>query len=333
VDARAWAGAAFPVGRADLLVGWRSADDDGDRPMLIEERPTWLRLVFKVRGSAFPRVWKRVAFITLLSVVFTRLQRYPEFHISLSMMPFLIVGLPLGIILGFRNNAAYDRYWEGRKLWGALVNVSRAFTRQLTTLVEGGPDRDIALRVVAFAHALRMQLRGERAWDELRDLLPAAEISAFEHEPNPAAAIVHRTGEKLRAAYDAGRIDKYFFPVLEGSLSQMNDIQGGCERIKKTPTPLGYAIFIHRAVAAYCFLLPFGIEDSTHELTPVVAFFIAYAFFSLDAIGDTLDDPFRVDQHHLPLTSLCRGIEIYVRARLGQEDLPPAIAPRGDVLD
>jgi ion channel-forming bestrophin family protein len=312
--------------------------------MIIEENPTWLRLVFKVQGSALPRIWLRLAFITSISVVFTFLQRYEIFRVSLSLTPFLIVGLPLGIILGFRNSSAYDRYWEGRRLWGSLVNVSRTYTRQIMTLIVPPADAEgsrratelqhtLILFVVAFAHALRMQLRGQKRLGEIASLLPPEDAAKLEGQYNPAAWIVHRAGERLAEARRAGWIDPFHVPVLEQSFTQMIDVQGGCERIKSTPTPLGYAIFIHRAVAAYCFLLPFGIEESVHALTPIVVFFVAYAFFSLDAIGTALDDPFRLDRHHLPLSAISRSIEIYVRQRLGETQLPEPLTPEAGVLD
>lgn len=314
--------------------------------MIIVEQPSWLRLVFRMHGSAFPRIWRRVLFITAIAVVFTRLQKYPTFHYSLSLTPFLLVGLPLGIILGFRNTAAYDRYWEGRKLWGALVNVSRTLTRQIMTLVVAKPGsdeptadeiaarhRELCLRTIAFVHAVRLQLRRERTFEELADLLPPGEVASFGKEPNPAAAILHGTGVRLLAARQAGLVEPVCYPLLEGSLAQLTDVLGACERIKNTPAPVGYAIFIHRAVAMYCLLLPFGVADAIGVLTPLVAFFVAYAFFSLDAIGDALEDPFRIDQHHLPLTAISRNIEIYVRARLGETDLPPVLTPRNGILD
>jgi ion channel-forming bestrophin family protein len=312
--------------------------------MVIDERPSWLRLVFRVHGSAFPRIWRRLLVISVVAVISTAIERYDLVHLSLTFSPFIIVGLPLGIILGFRNSAAYDRYWEGRRLWGNLVNVSRSFTRQVLTLIAapeqpeaqraaGSLQRALCYRALAFAHCLRMQLRGERDFAQLAPFLPHEEVTNLEGEKNAAASIVHRTGERLAEARRAGWLDPYHVAIVEQSLSQMMDVQGGCERIKSTPTPLSYAIFIHRAVAVYCILLPFGLVDSVRTLTPLVVFFVAYAFFSLDAIGAALDDPFHVDQHHLPLSAISRGIEIYVRQRLGEADLPPLYPVRDGILD
>jgi putative membrane protein len=119
---------------------------------------------------------------------------------------------------------------------------------------------------------------------------------------------------------------------METTLVGLTDVVGGCERIKNTPTPLSYLIFIHRAVAFYCFLLPFGVAETVHSLTPLVVFFVSYALFSLDAIGDELDDPFRGTDNALPIAAIARNIEIEARTRLGETDRPLPLAPEDGVL-
>lgn len=320
--------------------------------MILYERTRWLSTVFRLHGSVFPRVWPRILVTTTIAAAFTTLQRYERFHLSLTVTPFLITGLPLGIILGFRNSSSYERFWEGRKLWGALVNQCRSFVRQLETFVAvpkgtepgsaehaaaerevGAFRRRVAYRVVAFALAMRMHLRRERAFAELSTLLPEGEAEALANEPSAPAALLHGLGLELRAAMDAKILRSRHAPVLESTLSALTDVVGGCERIKNTPTPISYIIFIHRAVAVYALLLPFGLVDTVHGLTPVVVFFISYAFFSLDAIGDELDDPFKVSDNTLPIATIARNVEIYVRKRLGETDLPAPLAPRGGVLE
>jgi putative membrane protein len=307
--------------------------------MILYDRVSWFSMVLRVHGSVVSKVWPRILVTTVASAIFTYLQRYEAFHFSLTLSPFLITGLPLGIILGFRNTSSYERFWEGRKLLGSLVNASRSLLRQLHVFVRGKEDadvrafrRDTAYRLVAFVHALRMHLRRERDWDELKPLLPEKEIEALHEELSPPAAILHRLGEDVRVAEERGWLHSRHAVVLEASLVTLTEVVGGCERIKNTPTPISYLIFIHRAVALYCFLLPFGVEDTVHRLTPVVVFFVSYALFSLDAIGDELDDPFRGSANTLPVASIARSIEIYARRRLGEKDLPKPLAPKNGVL-
>lgn len=319
--------------------------------MILYERTSWLAVVFRLHGSAFPRVWPRILVTTLIASAFTAVQHYEGLHFSLTVAPFLITGLPLGIILGFRNSSSYERFWEGRKLWGALVNQCRSLVRQLYTFVRAPVTRseepsdhpgtteaveafrrEVAYRLVAFVVALRMHLRRESDPSELAPLLSAAELDALASEPSPPAAILHRIGLDLRDASLKKWIHSRHLAILESTLVQLTDVVGGCERIKNTPTPISYIIFIHRAVAVYALLLPFGLAETIHSLTPVVVFFISYAFFSLDAVGDELDDPFKESENTLPIASITRSVEIYVRKRLGETSLPKPLGERNGVL-
>lgn len=303
-------------------------------------------MVLRVHGSVVSRVWPRVLATTAVSVVFTYLQRYEMFHHSLTLAPFLITGLPLGIILGFRNTSSYDRFWEGRKLWGQLVNTSRSFTRQLDTFVIARSPEDAAsftafrratlYRLIAFSQALCKHLRRERDFEELGPLVDETEskqaIAKLSEEASPPSAILHRLGGDVRTAQEKGWLESRHAPMLDLSLTSLTDVLGGCERIKNTPTPISYLIFIHRAVAIYCLLLSFGVADTVHTLTPLVVFFVSYALFSMDAIGDELDDPFKSSQNTLPIAFIARNIEIEVRRRLGEKDLPKPLAPKDGVL-
>ncbi|MBM3989325.1 MAG: hypothetical protein FJ294_15380, partial [Planctomycetes bacterium] len=182
-------------------------------PMLVPKQVTWWRLVFKYRGSELPRTKGRIIGVALVALVVTVLEERHDWHPNLTPLPFTLVGIALGIFLGFRNNASYDRWWEGRKLWGALVNTTRSFARQALTLVgpraSGAEDaqvvalrREIVLRIVAFVHALRMSLRDVNDVAELARFLPAEEVERLKSETNRPYAITQGTAERLRAAYD-----------------------------------------------------------------------------------------------------------------------------------
>lgn len=303
--------------------------------MIVYDRGNWVAMVFRTHGSVVKIVWRRVVATGLVATLLIILQaEYPVLRKSLTTTPFLLTALPLGIILGFRNSASYERFWDGRKLWGALVNTTRSFVRQVDSLViaRKAEDREaveafrkeVSYRLIAFVHAMRMHLRGEKIGDELSSLLGEEEIAALREEPGPPAALAHRLGRDVRHAYEREWLESRHVPVLETSLVALTDVLGGCERIKSTPTPISYVIFIHRAVAFYCFLLPFGVFDTVKQLTPLVVFFVSYALFSLDAIGDELDDPFRPTPNGLPLGAMARNIEIYIRRRLGEKKLPGA---------
>ncbi|HRI66001.1 MAG TPA: bestrophin family ion channel [Polyangium sp.] len=318
--------------------------------MVQEKRYSWLRLLFKYRGTALPRMRGRFTFTTLLAITITAIDlNLGFFHPDLTTIPFTLLGLALGIFLGFRNNTSYDRFWEARKLWGALVNTTRSITRQILTLVND-PDtpsssnvpvendelvayrREMVHRVVAYVHAFRHHLRDQDRVDDLNPMLSNDEIQSLRGEINRPIAILQRLGDRFRDAYRKGWIHPQHVPVLEQSLVTLTDIQGGCERIKSTPIPLSYTSLIHQIVAIYCLTLPFGLVKSVGAFTPVVVAIVAYAFYGLDEIGDEIENPFGTDPNDLPLSALSTMIEVNLRQRLGESNLPPLHKPKSGVL-
>ncbi|MGH1348153.1 MAG: bestrophin family protein [Nannocystales bacterium] len=311
--------------------------------MIIEKR-SWFRSLAAVRGTSLPRTWLRLFVTVLFAVVVTVLNETGRIGATRSPLPFSLIGVALGIFLGFRNNTAYDRFWEGRKLWGRMVNVSRSLTRQIQMMVGPQPGepvdsaaraavhRELVHRIVAYVHVFRHHLRNEPDLSDVVGHLPQDEVQALDGESNRPTAVTARTGERLRELWDRGWIHPMHLPVLEASLTEMTGIQGGCERIKATPIPASYTILIHRIVATYAFALPLGIVDITHGWTPVVVLLIAYAFYGLDAIGDEIEEPFGFDENDLPLSTLSRMIEVNVRQRLGETELPPLLEPEGGIL-
>lgn len=309
--------------------------------MIIVEQRSWLKQLSPWRGTALQRIWQRLALVMAAAAVTTWLHVHFEVKLDvLSPLPFSLVGVALGIFLGFRNNASYDRFWEGRKLWGELVNTSRSFTRQVLTLVEPAPGattpdarhRSLVHGAAAFVHLLRYHLRSESAGSEVTGLLDEATRRKVLAAHHPAVAMVQELGEILAQARREGRLDRHLVPVLEISLTSFVHVLGACERIRNTPLPASYSVLIHRIVAIYAFTLPFGIVDGIGVFTPVVVGFIAYALLGLDAIGDELENPFGFDPNDLPLATLSRMIERNLRASLGETELPPALVPERGVL-
>lgn len=298
-------------------------------------------MLFAVHGTALTRTLPRILLITAFSVLVTFVETLTHVETyTLTLAPFTMIGVALSIFLGFRNNAAYDRYWEGRKLWGSLVNVSRTFARQISNLVISDDDsdevaafhREMVYRTIAFVHALRHHLRDSSPVEELRQFLPDDDLDALATQKNIPIFILRRMGERVQWAWRRGWVDRYHLVVLEKSLTVMTDIQGACERIKNTPLPFAYTILIHRIVAFYCFTLPFGIIDTVGVLTPVVVFLIAHAFLGLEEIGDEIEDPFGTADEQLPLTTLSRTIEVNLRQHLDEWPVPELLKPVDDVL-
>ena len=321
--------------------------------ILDADRGTWLRQVLFLRGTALSVIWKRVAVSTAVATVVTVLfAKYGIFATSMTELPFSLIGLALSIFLGFRNNTGYDRFWEGRKLWGRMVNVSRSFTRQLLTLI--GPRmvdehdmhvlseaereeldairRRLVHAHIAYVHCFRQHLRSQDELAEFAGLLPEALVEQLRGELNRPVAISQWIGDQLRALYDRGWIHPQHLPVLEESLTEITTVQGACERIKSTPIPTSYTVLIHRIVGLYCVGLPFGIVPKVGIMTPIVVAIVAYAFYGLDAVGTEIEDPFGFDPNDLPLSGLSTMIEVNLRQRLGETELPPLREPINNIL-
>lgn len=253
--------------------------------------------------------------------------------LSLPHLPLAMMGGALSIFLVFRNNSAYDRWWEARTLWGAMVNTARTFSRQCLTLVDvkGEAAQDPEIRELvelqyAYVHALRCHLRRQNPFPELTQLEPGI-VERLRDERNVPIAMILIMGELVRDLYAKGRLDSFRFTQIDRTLSALCDIQGGCERIKGTPLPRQYEYLPRVLVSVYCVLLPLGQVAGMRLLTPLASTLVAFIFIALEAIGRDLEDPFELSAHDTPLGSLSRMIEINLRQNLGERDLPTEVRP------
>jgi putative membrane protein len=258
--------------------------------------------------------------------------------ITLTSIPFTLIGLPLAIFLGFRNNAAYDRYCEGRKLWGEIVLQSRNFSRQCLSLIEHVQPLNVNLgindirirmiyRTIAFSHALRHLLRNTDAVTELKPLLVQNEWQHIASSTNIPDYLMHQMGHDLQLCLRDKKIDACLAANIDSTMSSITAAAAACERIKSTPIPFSYTLMLHRTAYLYCFLLPFGLVDTLGFMTPFVVGIVAYTFFGLDALGDEIEEPFGNLPNDLALDAICRSIEINLRESIGEEHKLTALVP------
>jgi putative membrane protein len=278
---------------------------------------------------------------TLIAVIHWR---FPQGLIWFSPLPLTVVGVALSVLLAFRNNAGYDRYWEGRGLWGRLVNFSRALVRQLVSFIRN-PDcptpereerdefvRGMTYRIIGFAHALRHHLRREDPFLELIVLLPADEIAYLQRVQNVPAGLLMIMGQQVASAHRRGWIDSIMLASIDSSMTELANIQGGCERIRNTPLPPVYTDIGHKIVLVFCALLPFGLVRDLGPLMPPAVVVIAFTFLLLSRISTLLENPFGLRANDLPLTALSRTIEIDMRNALEEEDVPKPLQPEAGIL-
>lgn len=302
--------------------------------MIIRDRPSGFRLFFVLRGSVMPRIMPSLIFNSVVAILVTlKHGDLFDLKITLTTIPFTLIGLPIAIFLGFRNNAAYDRFWEGRKLWGELVHRSRSLSRQCQSLISypepaaaslGLADTRVRMiyRAIAFAHAVRHHLRGCNVDTELKRLLVESEWNKIDKSSNKPDFLMLRMGLDLQRCLKEGRIAPCLAGEIDATLSSMAAAAASCERIKGTPIPFSYTLLLHRTAYLYCFLLPFGLVDSIGFMTPFVVAIVSYTFYGLDALGDEIEEPFGLESNDLPLDAICRTIEINLRESLDDENVP-----------
>ena len=282
--------------------------------MITKKKTNWFRMLFEWNGSVLPQLLPRlfILFIYSLLVVYFR-EDLLSYNIYINPAIFTLFGIALAIFLGFRNTVSYDRFWEGRKLWGALLNDTRSLARQAHTLVEGSDynkERTHFINLLtALVHALKHQLRQTEADGDLERLLPDSADDKFKTFVFKPIMILKELGVWINKAKLSGRIDSITQANFDLNLNKISDIIGGCERIATTPIPYTYSILLHRTVYIYCFLLPFGFVESTVWITPFVIVFIAYTFVALEAIADELEDPFGIQPNDLALEAMSEMIE------------------------
>lgn len=266
--------------------------------------------------------------VGVISDVMSVLDHRLGLQVPFTPTPFQIVGVALAILMGFRNNAAYDRWWEGRKLWGGIVNTSRAWARQVLTLAVTDDDerRVLVLRHLAWVHALAAQLRGHDAAAAAAPFLAEPEVERLRGQKNVAAALIHEQGVAIaRLAPDTS---EERLARLDASLTELIGLQGGCERIASMPLPLAYRFFTRQFVRGYCLVLPLGLVEHLGLFTALVVALVSLVFLVAETIGRLLEAPFTLGAYGLPLSTIARNIEINLRQQLGDTELPAPLAPQ-----
>ena len=293
--------------------------------------------------------------------------------LSIPFQPLSVIGIAVAFYIGFKNNASYDRFWEGRKIWGGIVNYSRTWGNQVLSYVTRRHAKDaisdealfqikqqLIYRHIAWLNALRFQLRQSSSfslkhpktvrslkgsdsdhWDnEVGCFLDKSEYEYLIDRRNTATHLIRRQGEHLKELMnDSGLIEDFRHMDMMSSLEEFYNLQGKCERIKNTPFPRQYAFFSKIFTWIFILLLPFGMVGEfakmNHELiwlTVPFCVLISWIFITMEIVGDNSEDPFENFVNDVPMTALCRTIEIDLREMLGEKELPDKIKPVNDIL-
>lgn len=308
---------------------------------MLTENSTNLYRILRPHWRVIPTVLVIVVAVEIAND-YVRLDR-PAF--SLAAVGLLVTAL--SVFLVFRMNEAYARWWEARTLWGQLVNSSRSFARQATTLIVASPwdetaqreariyRRELVYRQIAFANALRLALRRQDDWSESDAFLGDAERERLARAANRPTQILERQGEQIAAAHAAGLLSAIGQLQLDRTLSTLHDVQGGCERIKNTPFPdrVSYSTRVVAWVMAVIIAIAITEPSNRFDLVDMVVVpILMLSFVLIERIGAELRNPFESEPNDTPMTALCRTIERDLRQSLGEQDLPPPLEPKDGVL-
>ena len=219
------------------------------------------------------------------------------------------VGFVLSLLLAYRTNTAYDRWWEGRKLWGALVNNSRNLAIKLNAYLEEERDKIYFKNLIStYAIVLSKHLMNEEVGLQLFEGLDL-DIEHHKHNPNQVASILFQRANNL---YKTGQITGEQFIIINSELQSFAEICGACERIKNTPIPYSYNAFIKKFIFFFVMTLPFGFVFSLGYYVIPVVVFIFYVLASLELIAEEIEDPFGGDTNDLPIAKIAENIRKHV---------------------
>jgi putative membrane protein len=318
--------------------------------------------------------WKPLMMFSVYAIVIVCLYELAGFHfLALPFVPIGLVGTAVAFYVGFKNNSSYERLWEARKIWGALVNISRSFTVQLLDYLqpcEGMAEealqehkRILVHRHLAYINALRIQLRQRQIWEikddpftdivtedtpfvnqnllqEIKHYLHSDEAEPLYNRSNTATHILRKQNEHINFLASKGCIDSYKQVALGNIVAQLYDQQGACERIKSYPFPRQYAYFSETFVWMLAAVLPFGLigelakygGDSWVWLAIPMSVVISWVFYVMELIGDRSENPFENGVNDIPMTAICRTIEIDLREILGEKEIPARVQPVNNII-
>ncbi|MCB1156676.1 MAG: hypothetical protein H7A25_15360 [Leptospiraceae bacterium] len=288
--------------------------------MIINKRIPFRFLLFKIRLE--------LIFIILYSIIIEVLDEY--FHIRNMSIPIAVpsfIGTTISLILAFRTNHAYDRWWEARKIWGAIINDSRSLIRQVINLplIEKNSEllefqKNFTYRQIAWCYALGDSLRDQLNLQKLEKYFPISRIKGQENIPN---AILFLHSEEIREACKKGWFNSYQQICIEETIVRLCDSMGKCERIKKTIFPRIYSVFVQTLLYLFVAILPFGLIDYFGYTEAIIITALSSPFFMLEKAAVAMQDPFENTAHDIPVTNIAMTIEANLKQMLGEDVKTP----------
>lgn len=284
----------------------------------------WPKVMLAYAGTVIPSILSRLVLVMIVTLVIYLLHRMALALggglQSLETIPHQIVGVTVGFLIVFRTSTSYDRYWEGRRLWGNIVNCSRNLVREAAAYV--GQVGDLAQLVTAYPLALKQHLRGNQDQSELKPLLPEPIFAAVTGAANPPATLAYYLSFWIQQRRRQGVLEAEQLRLLEQHVATIIDSQGGCERILRTPIPFAYAAHIKQLLLLYLITLPFVLVPRLDWITLPIMLVISWGLLGIEEAGVEIEDPFGDDPNDLPIEAICATIARDVQAMAQMPALP-----------
>lgn len=275
----------------------------------------WLTFIFRFhKADTFRKLIPMMILMALYSlfIAFLEIEYWKlseQSHVKNLTIMHTTVGFVLSLMLAYRTNTAYDRWWEGRKLWGSLVNNSRNLAIKLNAYLNEEPDRIYFRKLIpTYSEVLANHLMNEEVSKTLFEGFDL-EIDHQKHKPNQVASIIFKGVNNL---YNSGKITGDQFYIINSELQSFTEISGACERIKNTPIPYSYNAFIKKFIFFFVMTLPFGFVFTLGYFVIPVVVFIFYVLASLELIAEEIEDPFGKDTNDLPILKISSNIKKHV---------------------
>lgn len=273
---------------------------------------SWIKLIFAFhRSDTFRMLWKEILYIGLftLLVTFLELHYFPNAIVLEKLISvYSLIGFVISLLLVFRTNTAYDRWWEARKKVGELVNETRNIALKLSALLPETADRSFFKRMIPnFVLATKEHLREGVDLDELQ--LSEKEIEILRNKGHIPLAISEQLYTKLIVLKREGKFTEEEYLVLDRNFNSLMDIVGACERIKNTPIPFSYSLFIKKFIFIYVTTLPLAFVTQFGYFSALIATFVFYVLVSMEVLAEEIEEPFGRDDNDLPMETICDKIK------------------------
>ncbi|QIL75036.1 bestrophin family protein [Hymenobacter sp. HDW8] len=284
----------------------------------------------------FGKIKREVLFVFVYATLIAVEDQF--FHVMSLSLPLsvpMVLGTVLSLLLAFKSNQAYDRWWEARIVWGAIVNDSRSLIRQVLCFTDApyAPQEISAWverftnRQIAWSYSLGMALRNKMDVEKIRRYLAPEELAFITKHDNLPNALLELHARDLRYALNEGWVNSYQQVELDATLTRLTDSMGKCERIKNTVFPVTYTLYTHFSLFFFVLLLPFALLEIFGVLEVLMVVAISSAFFLIEKMAIHLQDPFEGKPTDTPVTAIARTIEVNLKQMIGDKNLPKENMP------